>query len=144
MIIIIVTLSHYKINPDNFATAVAASIGDIVTSFVLGIISQYIYTSIVANADSVSQYSSLAPITIIVISFLIFPFTSYLACKEKTTKQVLLGAGAWTPILLAMVISFFSGAALRFSAVLYRFMTLYQPLINGYVSLFVNQNQHIY
>lgn len=140
MVLIIVTLSHYKINPDNFATAVAASVGDIVTSFVLGITSQYIFTSVtnyhtgyICDSSSVPiENSPLVPLIIIAISLLLFPITVYITCLDKSTKSVLFGAGAWTPILLSMFISFFSGAGLRFSAVIYRFMTLYQPLINGY------------
>ena len=56
LIIIVIVVSHYlHINPDNVATPIAASLGDLITLLFLSKISQYIY----ALRDSHSGYVSM-------------------------------------------------------------------------------------
>lgn len=144
MILLIVLFSNLNLNPDNFATAVAASFGDIVTSWLLCCIGQYIFMHTVYTPEnvildgvktSVAFYQQLRTpylaLAIIAALVLLFPIWVYYACKSKSTRVVLLGVGAWAPILVAMCISFVSGFFLRFGASMFAFMALFQPLING-------------
>ncbi|OTF78146.1 hypothetical protein BLA29_007727 [Euroglyphus maynei] len=61
----------------------------------------------------------------------IFPFLAWFTCRDESNRKILLGMGAWLPILLSMLIAFVSGFVLRFGAVAFNFMSLFQPLING-------------
>ncbi|KAH9403051.1 hypothetical protein TYRP_015817 [Tyrophagus putrescentiae] len=144
MILMILLLSNLKINPDNFATAIAASIGDIVTSYLLGVIGQFIYNRTVYLPDSsaallgdlsVRFYQDMrspsVALGVILFFVVIFPALAYVTCKDEANKRVLFGAGAWCPILVAMMVSFLSGAFLRIGAKYFAFMALFQPLING-------------
>lgn len=148
MILLIVLFTNLKLNPDNFATAVAASFGDIVTSWLLCDIGQYIFKNTVYTPENylldstststsmfISFYQQLRSpylaLSIIMVILATIPFWFYYACCNKNTRAVLLGIGAWTPILIAMCISFVSGFFLRFGASIFAFMALFQPLING-------------
>ena len=146
MILMIVLLTNFKINPDNFATAIAASIGDIVTSYLLSVIGQFIFNRTVYLPEnspvdlSIRYYQDLRSpyiaIGVIIFFVILFPALAYVTCKDKSTKKVLFGAGAWCPILISMMVSFLSGAFLRVGTKYFSFMALFQPLINGYVDRF--------
>lgn len=137
MILLIIYCTNHKYNPDNFATAVAASVGDVVTSALLTSIGQGIFLMTVSTATIVgfNAYQDLASpwiaLGIIGLCVVTFPAVAYCACAEKDTRKVLLGMDAWGPILVAMGVSFLSGTMLRYGATMYAFMTLFQPLING-------------
>lgn len=142
MIMLTVALHHMNINPDNFVTALAASFGDIITSVLVELIGQFIYDNIVyiPTADKpliegIRYYDDLRspslPILIILFFILIFPGLAFYTCQDVSTRKILLGLSAWIPILLSMLIAFVSGFVLRFGAVTFNFMSLFQPLING-------------
>nr|XP_027202658.1 solute carrier family 41 member 2-like isoform X1 [Dermatophagoides pteronyssinus] len=144
MITLTVALHYCHVNPDNFVTALAASFGDIITSFLIGVIGEFInekitYQPLDDNAtllfDSVRYnddlQSPLIAILIIILFIAIFPLLAWFTCRDESNKKILLGMGAWLPILLSMLIAFVSGFVLRFGAVAFNFMSLFQPLING-------------
>ncbi|XP_046919629.2 solute carrier family 41 member 1 isoform X1 [Dermatophagoides farinae] len=144
MITLTIALHYYNVNPDNFVTALAASFGDIITSFLIGVIGEFINERItyqptdndaVFLLDSVRYHddlqSPMMAILIIMLFIAIFPLLAWFSCRDESNRKILLGLGAWLPILLSMLIAFVSGFVLRFGAVAFNFMSLFQPLING-------------
>ena len=140
MILMIVLMANYKMNPDNYATAIAASIGDVVTSYLLGITGQAIYQATVYGSFSAPEnvfatgqtmQSPWLALGIIFFFIVTFPVLAYITSTNKSTRKVLFGVWAWTPILISMLVSFVSGICLRFGAGAFQLMALFQPLING-------------
>lgn len=145
MILVIIVMHKFNMNPDNYATAIAASIGDIVTSFMLGIVSQFIFNQTVLIPSSglastmieegVNYYQDLASpwMAIVIIALFItsFPLWAMVAVQDNICRRVLFTIGSWIPIMVAMFISFGAGACLRLGAAAYRHMALFQPLISG-------------
>ncbi|UXI21996.1 voltage-gated ion channel [Sarcoptes scabiei] len=142
MILITVALHHMDMNPDNFVTALAASFGDIITSFFVGIIGEIIYDRIVylpspeiPLRNGIKYFEELQSptfaIIVIVFFLLILPLMTYFTCQYESTRKILIGFSTWIPILISMLIAFCSGLFLRFGAVEFNFMSLFQPMING-------------
>ena len=122
MIGIILFCKHKSINPDNVATPIASSLGDVSTVFLLGFISSHLYECI-----ELKNYW-LSPFILLVI-LLITPFSTYVAFKNKHTKKIL--KFGWAPIIISMVISSFAGVILDKVVKMFNEFALFQPIING-------------
>ena len=92
---VIVLSRHCHINPDNVATPIAASLGDITSLALLSRISTILYAAI-------DQQDWLAPL-IIACYILITPLWVWIAKRNKYTNDVLYTG--WTPVIVAMLIS---------------------------------------
>lgn len=92
---VIVFSRHCHINPDNVATPIAASLGDITSLALLSWISTILY-------ESIDRQDWLAPL-IISCYVLITPLWVWIAKKNKYTNDVLYSG--WTPVIVAMLIS---------------------------------------
>lgn len=92
---VIVFSRHCHINPDNVATPIAASLGDITSLALLSWISTILY-------EAIDKQDWLAPL-IIASYVLVTPLWVWIAKKNKYTNDVLYSG--WTPVMVAMLIS---------------------------------------
>ncbi|XP_021915142.1 solute carrier family 41 member 1-like isoform X2 [Zootermopsis nevadensis] len=118
---VIVVSRCFKINPDNVATPIAASLGDITSLALLSWVASMLY-----NANE--KFSWIAPI-IIGCYILAIPFWVFIAKKNKYTHSVLYTG--WTPVILAMLISTLAGLILDILMAKFKDLAVYQPVING-------------
>ena len=100
-----------NINPDNVATPIAASLGDLVTLAILAQSAKVIhnfskYPSYIFMPELVYPFAIL-----VVYALIVVPFSLKLA-KTCNSTSVLLTNG-WTPVLSAMVISSLGGTILN-------------------------------
>lgn len=96
MIVVIIISYRCKMNPDNLATPLAASFGDVVSISML---------STIASALFDRMTGSIPWILYIILGcyLLILPFWIYVVLKNKYTRNVL--ASGWIPVLSALFIS---------------------------------------
>ncbi|CAF4223486.1 unnamed protein product [Rotaria sp. Silwood2] len=106
IMIIVIVLSHRcKINPDNIATPVAASLGDITTLAVLAGVSNFLFQII--------NYYSWVPMMTIVFFLTLIPIWIIISARNEHVKDVLIHG--WSPIIIAMFISSTGGLILAFA-----------------------------
>ncbi|XP_076224583.1 solute carrier family 41 member 1-like isoform X2 [Nomia melanderi] len=118
---VIVSSRHCHINPDNVATPIAASLGDITSLALLSWISTILY-------ESINKQDWLAPL-VIACYVLVTPLWVWIAKKNKYTNDVLYSG--WTPVMIAMLISCCGGLILEFMVSRFKNLTVFQPVING-------------
>ncbi|XP_045481929.1 solute carrier family 41 member 1-like isoform X2 [Harmonia axyridis] len=118
----VIVLSRYvHINPDNVATPIAASLGDITSLTLLSLVSTVLY-------DSIGTQDWLAPV-IIAGYILAIPMWVWIAKKNLATRDVLYHG--WTPVVGAMLISSIGGLILDFMVSRFEGIAVFQPVING-------------
>uniref|UniRef100_A0AAF5DQT8 SLC41A/MgtE integral membrane domain-containing protein n=1 Tax=Strongyloides stercoralis TaxID=6248 RepID=A0AAF5DQT8_STRER len=121
MIIVILTAKKFNIDPDNIATPIAASLGDLITLTILSC-----FGSFYLKAHETESWLNL----IVIILFICFaPFCAFVAYNEDTTVQVL--CHGWTPIILSMFISSAGGFVLEKAIKKFPQTAVFQPVING-------------
>merc|ERR1719445_1103002 len=103
MVLVILLARRFKCDPDNVATPIAASLGDVTTLGLLAWISNLLYEHMQAQHNTA--------LIIIISYFTILPLLLYLSYKNKHTCLVL--CTGWTPVLLAMLISSGGGMILE-------------------------------
>ncbi|TKR93998.1 hypothetical protein L596_008352 [Steinernema carpocapsae] len=110
-----------KVNPDNIATPIAASLGDLNTLALLILIG-----TLLLNAQKLWVWSSA-----VLAAFLLFlaPFWILIAARDDSIRPILMTA--WWPILVAMLISSGGGFILKFAVVKFPNIAVFQPVING-------------
>ncbi|XP_040147108.2 solute carrier family 41 member 3 isoform X4 [Ictidomys tridecemlineatus] len=122
MACIVIGARRLGVNPDNIATPIAASLGDLITLSILAVVSSFFYK----HTDS----WLLAPL--VCLGFVaLAPLWVVLAKRNPPIARVLrLG---WPPIILAMVISSFGGLILSrtLSEQRYGGMAVLTPVICG-------------
>lgn len=118
---VIVLSRHCNINPDNVATPIAASLGDITSLVLLSWIATVLY-------DSIGIQDWLAPL-IISGYILVIPLWIWIAKKHQHTRDVLYNG--WTPVIAAMLISSIGGLILDFMVSRFEGIAVFQPVING-------------
>ncbi|XP_073961432.1 solute carrier family 41 member 1-like [Choristoneura fumiferana] len=121
MIGVIVISKKVNINPDNIATPIAASLGDLTTLALLSWIASLLYRNI--------GTSVVMPSIIIIAGAMIVPVCGYIAWENKFTKQAL--DEGWVPVVSAMVISSAGGLILDYTVVNYKGIAVFQLVING-------------
>jgi len=95
MIAVILISYRFKMNPDNLATPLAASIGDVVSISILSIMASEFFSRI--NSEIWVLYTVFG-------SFLaLLPFWILIVLNNKYTRSVL--RSGWVPILSALLIS---------------------------------------
>ncbi|CAB4040438.1 solute carrier family 41 member 1-like [Paramuricea clavata] len=121
MVAIIVLSRKLRINPDNIATPIAASLGDLVTLALLSGISSFLHRCLGSN-------HWIAPL-IIASFFLILPCFIYICHHNIYTQNILYNG--WNPVISAMVISSTGGVILDYTVANYKGIAVYNPVING-------------
>ena len=111
-----------KVNPDNVATPIAASLGDLITLTMLASITSFLF-----------QYTETKdrwPTAIIITLYILFtPICIYFAKKNQVTQLVLYTG--WTPVLIAMTISSLGGLILDSAVNKFNGIAVFQPVFNG-------------
>lgn len=121
MVLVVLVSTKLKINPDNVATPIAASLGDLTTLSLLAGISSLLY-------DAIGKQHWLAP-SMIVLFLAFAPLWIYISVKNQYTNEAI--REGWTPVLSAMVISSVGGLILDFTVGNYHGIAVFQPVING-------------
>ncbi|XP_039699503.1 solute carrier family 41 member 3 isoform X9 [Pteropus medius] len=122
MVCIVIGARKFGVNPDNIATPIAASLGDLITLSILAFISSFFYK----HKDS--RY--LTPL--VSIGFMALTPVWVLIAKQNPPTMKILKSG-WFPIILAMMISSFGGLILNktISKEQYKGMAVFTPIICG-------------
>ncbi|XP_011142779.1 solute carrier family 41 member 1 [Harpegnathos saltator] len=121
MVAVILLSRQMNINPDNVATPIAASLGDLTTLALLSWISSLLY-------DAIGNAPWIAPI-LITFCVLATPVWGYIAARNPFTKEVL--DTGWTPVISAMLISSLGGLILDYTISSYKGIAVFQLVING-------------
>ena len=121
MISVIILTRKMSCNPDNIATPIAASLGDVTTLCLLAWTANFLYKEMLAE-------SSIAWVTISIYVFTL-PLLFYLTANNPHSSEILLRG--WTPIILAMLISSGGGYILDKSLHRFKGISLFLPVING-------------
>lgn len=118
----VVVVSRYcHINPDNVATPISASLGDITSLTLLSWVATVLY-------DSIGIQDWLAPV-IIAGYIMAIPLLVWIAKRNVQTRDVLYNG--WTPVVGAMLISSIGGLILDFMVSRFEGIAVFQPVING-------------
>ncbi|XP_043282462.1 solute carrier family 41 member 1-like [Venturia canescens] len=121
MIIVIMLSYRYKMNPDNLATPLAASFGDVVSVSVLSAIASFLYLNL--NTEIWISYVILG------CYLVLLPLWIYVVLKNKYTRNVL--TSGWLPVLSALFISGLGGLVLSKVVNVLNGFLIFQPIING-------------
>ena len=128
VMIVVVILSHQShINPDNVATPIAASLGDLTTLTLLANISSLLYYTV--NQQVNGAYTIWLCLVLTVVLVLLIPVWVVIAYGNSHTRDVLYHG--WAPIVSAMAISSVGGIILDFAVSKFTGIAVYQPVING-------------
>lgn len=120
MVGVVIFSRKCHLNPDNIATPIAASLGDLTTLALLAGVSSLLFN----NMDLVW----LSPLVVCV--FLAFiPLWVYLSRRNPYTKDVL--CTGWVPVICAMGISSVGGCILDAAVTRFSGLAVFQPVING-------------
>jgi len=121
MIGVILLAKRFKCNPDNVATPIAASLGDVTTLGLLSWIANILYNHMLEDKQTA--------MIIIVAYFLVLPILFYLSYKNEHTCLVL--CTGWTPVLSAMLISSGGGLILDKAVEHFKGIAVFSPVMNG-------------
>ncbi|XP_045043956.2 solute carrier family 41 member 3 isoform X2 [Desmodus rotundus] len=122
MVCVVIGARKLGVNPDNIATPIAASLGDLITLSILAFVSNFFY-----------KYKDNQFLTSLVcIGFMALTPVWVLIAKQNPPIMKILKFG-WFPIILAMVISSFGGLILNktISKEHYKGMAIFTPIICG-------------
>ncbi|XP_012265718.2 solute carrier family 41 member 1-like [Athalia rosae] len=121
MIAVIMASHRCKMNPDNLATPLAASVGDVVSISVL---------SAIASGLFVRIDDQIWILYVILGGYLcLLPVWIWIVMKNKYTRNVL--TSGWTPVLSALFISGLGGLVLDQAVGIFDGFVIFQPIING-------------
>lgn len=123
MVGVIVGSKKTGINPDNVATPIAASFGDLITLAILAWISQGLY-------DCLESYYYVSPL-VGALFLALTPMWIVIAAKHPATRTVLYSG--WEPVITAMIISSIGGLILDTTVSDPNLVgiVVYTPVING-------------
>ena len=121
LVAVILLTQKYRLNPDNMATPLAASIGDVVAISLLSFIASVLYDCITTHLW----------ITFLVVAgyLLLLPLWVVVVLKNKYTRPVL--KSGWIPVLSALCISGLGGLVLDAAVDVFSGFVVFQPIING-------------
>ncbi|XP_074260288.1 solute carrier family 41 member 3 isoform X2 [Saimiri boliviensis] len=122
MVCIVIGARKLGVNPDNIATPIAASLGDLITLSILALVSSFFYR------HKENQY--LMPLVCLSFAALT-PLWIFIAKQSPPIMKIL--KFGWFPIILAMVISSFGGLILSktIAKQQYKGMAIFTPVISG-------------
>ncbi|CAJ0935912.1 unnamed protein product, partial [Mesorhabditis belari] len=121
MSVVVLASRHLNINPDNVATPIAASLGDLTTLGVLAL-----FGSIFLMAHESESWLNV----LIIVSFLLMaPIWFRVASHDEGALEVL--STGWSPVIIAMLISSGGGFVLERAIRQFPAIASFQPVING-------------
>ncbi|XP_041630668.1 solute carrier family 41 member 1 isoform X2 [Drosophila kikkawai] len=121
LVAVILFSQRYRLNPDNLATPLAASIGDVVSISLLSFIASLLY----------EQIKTHLWITFIVVCcyLVLLPMWVMIVLRNEYTRPVL--KSGWVPVLSALCISGLGGLVLDAAVEVFKGFVVFQPIING-------------
>ncbi|XP_050027038.1 solute carrier family 41 member 1-like isoform X2 [Dermacentor andersoni] len=122
MIGVVIASRKCHVNPDNVATPIAASLGDLTTLALLALVASFLYACL-------EVHRMWLVVVVLVAVALLLPLWGILACANPHTQEVLYTG--WTPVISAMVISSVGGCILDFAVSRFHGIAVFQPVING-------------
>lgn len=125
LLVTVIVLSYrMKMNPDNIASPVAASLGDVITLTFLAS-----YSSLIFNFTPSPPALPVPGMVIVLVLLILLPLWFTCAYVNPYTKPSMWSG--WTPIFIAVLISTCSGVIL--DAAVFRFTrySVFQPVMNG-------------
>lgn len=125
MVIVVQVSAYTGLNPDNVATPIAASLGD-VTALGLSSITASVLFEIIDT-----QAFNWITMSVILIYILLLPIWINIIQGNVHTCDILKKASHWYPLLTAMIISSISGIILKGSVPRFKEIALFQPVICG-------------
>ncbi|XP_059612634.1 solute carrier family 41 member 1-like [Phlebotomus argentipes] len=118
---VILVAKRFHMNPDNVATPLAASIGDLTSLSLLSVIARVLYQNLEArlwiNYIIIGVYLCALPIWIAIV------------LRNRFTRPVL--KNGWVPVISALFISGMGGLVLDAAVGKYEGFEVFQPIING-------------
>ncbi|CAG2103873.1 unnamed protein product, partial [Medioppia subpectinata] len=130
--LVIVMSKHYEMlghDPDDFATPMASSLGDLVTLIAL---TCFVWSFVNTNERLKYFVESMA---VIVFFIVLEPLLLTITYRNKKTRKIL--TNSWAPIITAMVISSASGFIFRKADQQFERLATFQPLFNGFSGICV-------
>ena len=121
MVLVILSSRWCNINPDNVATPIAASLGDLITLSLLAWVADHLWTDM-------QQEAWLAPL-LISCYLLITPVFTWISWRNINTREALLHG--WTPVILSMFLSSAGGLILDYAQEVFNGIAVFQPVMNG-------------
>ena len=121
MVLVIALSRKCKINPDNVATPIAASLGDLTTLGLLSWISSVLW-------EDQQKDRWLIPL-MIAFYIVMIPISAAIAYRCQETRNVLFSG--WSPVLIAMLISSGGGLILDLAVDRFKGIAVFQPVMNG-------------
>lgn len=120
MVGVVVLARRWHLNPDNVATPIAASLGDLTTLALLAGISSLLF-----------QHNGVVWLSPLVVCVFLagVPGWVYLSQRNPYTREVL--CTGWVPVICAMAISSVGGCILDAAVTTYHGLAVFQPVING-------------
>uniref|UniRef100_A0A672RQW3 Solute carrier family 41 member n=1 Tax=Sinocyclocheilus grahami TaxID=75366 RepID=A0A672RQW3_SINGR len=127
MVGVIVGSKKVGVNPDNIATPIAASLGDIITLGLLAVISQGFFYYMGENGSPYPYITYL----VCVVFLCLMPMWVILSFRHPESQKLLFSS--WEPVITAMVISSLGGLILDRAIIDPKLegVVLYSPVING-------------
>lgn len=125
MIMVVQISTFYGINPDNVATPVASSLGDLTSLTLCSYLADLFYAT---RHNNTFYYLTSTVILVFVLSI---PLWAQVALDNPHTARILQKGWYWSPLVSAMVISSISGVILREAVGMSRDIALFQPVICG-------------
>ncbi|KAG5897819.1 hypothetical protein JTB14_011819 [Gonioctena quinquepunctata] len=123
VLISVIVISHkVKLNPDNLATPMAASIGDVVSLVTLATWAKLLF-------DIHDSHPCLMAGILATYVFILLPIWVFISNENKYTKLVL--RNGWIPVISALFISGTGGLILDLGVDEFKGYTVFQPIING-------------
>nr|XP_022915620.1 solute carrier family 41 member 1-like [Onthophagus taurus]XP_022915621.1 solute carrier family 41 member 1-like [Onthophagus taurus]XP_022915622.1 solute carrier family 41 member 1-like [Onthophagus taurus] len=122
LIAVILLTRKLKMNPDNLATPLAASIGDVVSLIVLSTVASLLY-------EIHDKYFYIMFIIVGIYVLFLLPTWVMIVRKNKYTKTVL--KEGWVPVISALFISGMGGLVLDSAVEDFTGFVVFQPIING-------------
>lgn len=120
MMCVIIVSTKLNINPDNIATPIAASLGDLVTLTILSFLCTFLYF--------IKEYIWVHVIILVLFTSLV-PVYVYYSYSNDFVKDAL--CNGWVPIIMAMLISSAGGSIMGFAVNVYADIAIFQPVVNG-------------
>ncbi|XP_037937755.1 solute carrier family 41 member 1 isoform X1 [Teleopsis dalmanni] len=121
LVAVILLSQKFKLNPDNLATPLAASIGDVVSISLLSFIASLLF-------DNISTHLWIT-FVIVACYLVLLPMWVVVVLKNKYTRPVL--KNGWVPVLSALCISGLGGLVLDAAVEIFDGFVVFQPIING-------------
>jgi solute carrier family 41 len=121
MILVVLISRRYYVNPDNVATPIAASLGDLITLSILSV-----FGTLFLGAHKSESFLNSG---VIILFLVALPVWTVIASRDVSTYGIL--RSGWSPIVFSMLISSSGGFVLETAMRSFPQMALFQPVING-------------